>query len=161
MAQLIKHFRDGSWLEFDQGAFDAYCIYYCRPHKDRLPPKDARYFKTLIRLADRHGADTIHNDFITIFEQTSNRIEAHVLADIEAMSARYPDDSLLIEQIFTILYAGMIAEENKRYTRLGKRVKRLGMFQILKGGMSAEAAANFSRGKPWRELDALCKEYGF
>lgn len=55
----------------------------------------------------------------------------------------------------------MIAEENKDYAILKKRIKRLGMHQILIEKISPEKASNFSRGRNWRELDKICKEYGF
>ena len=61
----------------------------------------------------------------------------------------------------TTIYAGMIAEERKAYTKLGKRVKRLGIHQVILEGMAPTRAANFSRGKAWREIAALCTERGF
>lgn len=33
--------------------------------------------------------------------------------------------------VFTIIYLGMVAEENKLGTKLGKRIKRLGIHQVL------------------------------
>ena len=62
---------------------------------------------------------------------------------------------------FTIIYAGMIAEENKANTILKKRIKRLGMHQLLLENYKAEDAANFSRNKKWKELDAIMKQKGF
>ena len=62
---------------------------------------------------------------------------------------------------FTVVYAGMIAERNKRYAILKERIKRLGMYQILMLSYKAEEAANFSKGKKAKELDLICKEYGF
>jgi hypothetical protein len=40
----------------------------------------------------------------------------------------------------------MVAEENYPGTKLGKRLKRLGVHQILIEGMKVETAANWSRG---------------
>ncbi|WP_396035026.1 DUF7004 family protein [Candidatus Cyanaurora vandensis] len=77
------------------------------------------------------------------------------------MSAKYDHDSLKIQIIFTIIYAGMVAEENKKFTKLGKRVKHLGVYQILIEGMPAHQAANFSKGKKWREIATDCKNRGF
>ena len=55
----------------------------------------------------------------------------------------------------------MIAERNKRYTVLKERIKRLGMYQILVLDYSSGDAANFSKGKKAKDLDVICKGYGF
>ena len=55
----------------------------------------------------------------------------------------------------------MVAEENKLNTKLGKRIKRLGIYQILIENSSPETAAVFSKGKKWKELDDLMKTKGF
>ena len=60
-----------------------------------------------------------------------------------------------------VIYAAMVAEENKQFTRLGKRIKRLGVHQLLKEGLSPKEAANWSRGKAWRDLAAECEKRGF
>ena len=55
----------------------------------------------------------------------------------------------------------MVAEKNKRFAVLKERIKRLGMYQILMLSYSAGDAANFSKGKKAKDLDVICKEYGF
>ena len=55
----------------------------------------------------------------------------------------------------------MIAEERKCFTRLGKRIKRLGIYKLLIEGKSVGESANFMRGLKWYEIDAMCKERGF
>jgi hypothetical protein len=55
----------------------------------------------------------------------------------------------------------MIAEENKENAILGKRIKRLGMHQVLIENMKPEEAAVFSKGKKWKELHRLMKKRGF
>lgn len=74
---------------------------------------------------------------------------------------KYGEDSLNIAIDFTIIYMGMIAEENKEFTKLGKRIKRLGVHQVLKERMHYNEAANFSRGKKWKELNEICSSKGF
>jgi hypothetical protein len=56
---------------------------------------------------------------------------------------------------------GMIAEERKAGTRLGKRIKRLGVHKFLIEKKTVTEAANFMRGMGWRQIDAMCKERGF
>jgi len=45
--------------------------------------------------------------------------------------------------------------------KLGKRLKRLGVHKILMEGMKVDIAANWSRGRPWREISEECERRGF
>ena len=80
---------------------------------------------------------------------------------IDSLSLQYGKDSLTINIIFTILYMGMIAEENKAGTVLGKRIKRLGMHFLLISGTTAEYASNFMRGMRAYEIKSICQSCGF
>ena len=40
MGQLIKHFPDGSFLEYDRGGFDDWCVYLTDASGKRKPPRD-------------------------------------------------------------------------------------------------------------------------
>ena len=161
MGQLIKTFSDGSFLEYDRGSFDAWCVYLTRPDVERYAPRDFQYFQRLIQYGEKYGAKKVYDDFVSIYELTTNQMEASVLDKIEEIAKDYKEDSLSVAIDFTIIYLGMIAEENKRFTKLGKRVKRLGVHQVLMEGMSYKQAADFSRGMGWRDIDNLCKERGF
>jgi len=55
----------------------------------------------------------------------------------------------------------MISEENKANTRLGKRIKRLGVHKLLIENQPVYEAANFMRGMDWRTIDRLCAERNF
>lgn len=55
----------------------------------------------------------------------------------------------------------MIAEENKANTQLGKRIKRLGIHQLLKEKFTVEEAAKFSYGKKANILKDECQSRGF
>jgi hypothetical protein len=161
MARLIKEIRNGNVVEYDSGAFDNWCVYLKRPNMGRYAPRDNEYFRKLLALGRTHGFQKIYNDFITIYNQTNKSISPGVLQLITSISNGYGADAEEIEIWFTVIYAGMVAEENKEFTKLGKRVKRLGMHQVLIDKMAPEHAANFSKGKPWRELDAIMVTKGF
>jgi hypothetical protein len=77
------------------------------------------------------------------------------------MSHTYGPDALEIDILLTILYGGMVAEMNKRSTKLKKRVKRLGIHQLLLEDYSPEDAGSFSRGKGWEIIDMECCIRGF
>ncbi len=161
MAQIIKQFADGSLLEFDAGSFDEWCIYLARPGQPRHAPRDVVYFAALQRLAAVHGARQLYGDFVKVYKPTGKAIDPAVLAVIESLAARYGPDAQEVEILLTLLHAAMVAEMNKRFSPLGKRIKRLGVRQVLLEGLTPEAAANYSKDKPWRQLAGECQKRGF
>lgn len=161
MGQRIKAFADGSYLEYDRGSFDDWCVYLVDRNGFRRPPKDTDYFSQLKQYADRYGADRIYGDYVRVYQLTGARVDYSALSYISQLAMSYGGDALEIDTIFSILYMAMIAEENKEGTRLGKRIKRLGIHQLLVENQSVDRAANFMRGMNWRSIDALCKARGF
>lgn len=161
MAQIIKQFRDGSVLEYDKGNFDDWCVYLTRPNVPRYAPRDFQYFERLSEYASAYGPNKVYEDFVAIYQITTKSLEVSVLERIEEIASSYGNNYIDVAIDFTIIYMGMIAEENKKFTKLGKRVKRLGVYQVLQEGMPSNQAANFSRGMTWREIDAKCRERGF
>lgn len=153
---LLRTFRDDSVLEFGAGRFDAWCVYLTRPGQAKYPPRDVDYFAQLRSLAVRHGAQQLYADFLAIYHRTTKELSPHVFEMIYHMAKAYGDDDLEIDILLSILYAGMIAEENKRRAKLRKRVKRLGVHQLLIENFAPEDAATFSRGKPWNVIDFEC-----
>lgn len=162
MAVLIKNLRDNKKVVFDNGRFDAWCVYIVESEGNRKAPLDTVYFAELQKIASHYEAGKVYYDFVRIYNLTNRNIDKTILALIDEIVETYSEeDKKMIEQWFTVIYAGMIAEENKERTKLGKRVKRLGMYQTLVLNMSANDAANFSKGKKWRELDETMKKYNF
>ena len=152
MPTLIKVFPDNSILEFDEGSFDSWCV-YCKPlNLPRYAPKDADYFSDLVRMGLRHGFESVYNDFTAIFERTTKTLDPTLLNDITQSSIKYAPDDLVMNKLLSLLYAGMVAEENKENTRLGKKVKRLGVHQVLIDRMKPEDAAAFSKGMTWQQV---------
>lgn len=158
---LIKTFSDGSELTFDEGMFDQWCVYLKRPGQPRYAPKDVEYFGRLVKLGQLYGEQKVYDDFVAVYNQTTASVETQVLETIAKIAGSYPAYHLEIEILFAILYAGMVAEENKEKAILKKRIKRLGMYQILIERLDPGAAANFSKEKKWKELDRICSERGF
>ena len=148
-------------MEFDKGSFDEWCVYLTCPNREKYAPKDIEYFTELQNLNKKYKNNQIYNDFIKFYDKTNNKIDDSVNDLITTLSKKYKDDSLIVDIWFSVIYGGMIAEENKRYAILKKRVKRLGLHQVLIDGLSPHISANFSKGKKWRELDKICKGKGF
>lgn len=159
---IIKTFSDGSYLEYAKGSFDQWCVFMVNPTKRfRQPPRDIQYFGFLKFQARRFGCKKIYDDFVAIYDMTHKDVERCVLEKIDTIAATYDDAALAFSKIYTILYMGMIAEEKKERTRLGKRIKRLGIHKLLIEEWFAEEAANFMRKMNWRTIDLMCKELGF
>lgn len=162
MATLVKPLRNHRTVIFDRGSFDNWCVYVVEKNGRKHAPLDETYFNDLKNLSVKYPKDKIYNDFVAIYEQTSAAIDPQTLALIDEIVETYhPEDKILAEQWFTVIYAGMIAEENKENAILKKRVKRLGMHQVLVLNMRAKEAAQFSKGKKWRDLDAVMRPLGF
>lgn len=159
--KLIKNLRDGRKVVFDQGKFDHWCVYVVEADGSKKAPFDVHYFTDLKTLNEKYGNNKVYTDFLTIYHPTNKIIDPKILSLIEKISVTYNlDDQALIEQWFTVIYAGMIAEENKQNAILKKRVKHLGVHQTLIQGYTPADAARFSYGKKWRELDTIMKGFG-
>lgn len=161
MPKWINQFSHGGFIEFGKGSFDDWCVYVTRANGERFAPTDVQYFSRLKMLAKKHHSRLIYDDFVAIYNRTGPDVDKNVLELIAVLSRWYREDSLEMEIWFNVLYAGMIAEENKEKAVLKKRIKRLGMHQVLIEDMTPETAAVFSKGKKWRELDKLMKQKGF
>lgn len=109
-------FEDGTSLAFANGAFDNYCIYYIMPDGTAIPPHDREYFKDILYLGNKYGRDYIYNLFIGIF-RVAKKGEGSPKC-YERCKTKFKDfneDYLLLAKTFSILYMGMIAEENRIY----------------------------------------------
>ncbi|MBI5801940.1 MAG: hypothetical protein HZA92_14610 [Verrucomicrobia bacterium] len=159
--RLIQRFADGSVLEFGPGEFDDWCVFLTRPGQPAYAPLDRDYFAGLRQLATRQGNYKVYDDFVQVFERTGPEACEPVLKLVATLSASYRRDAFDAELVLCILYAGMVAEENKAQAKLKKRIKRLGVHQVLIEGLPPEVAAEFSKGRPWQELDEECKRRGF
>ncbi len=162
MATLIKNLRNNRQIVFDTGKFDDWCVYVVESNGVKKAPFDSTYFHDLHIISQQYQNNKVYNDFVAIYDLTGKSVSPTVIALIDNIVVSYNlDHQVLIEQWFAVLYAGMIAEENKTNAILKKRVKRLGMHQVLVLGMPANEAAKFSYGKKWRDLDAIMRPYGF
>jgi len=161
MPEVVRVMLDGTQIEFDRGNFDLHCVYVRNPSGERRAPTDAEYFSELQALGVIYAPDKIYREFVALYDLTTEDLKVEVLNHIDRIAAQYQDDSQRVVRLFTILYMAMIAEEKRANTRLGKRIKRLGVHELLVGGRSVGDAANFMRGMGWREIDAMCQQRGF
>ena len=161
MGKIIKTFSDGSYLEYDRGSFDDWCVYMVEIDGNRKPPRDKDYFSEIKELSQKYGVNNLYQAYVLVYDNTQKNVTDYGIGIAEKASLNFGEDQLRVQKIFTILYMAMIAEENKKFTRLGKRIKRLGIYKLLYENASVDEAANFMRGMNWREIDELCKKRGF
>jgi hypothetical protein len=161
MSTLIKIINNRIRVEFDTGSFDDWCVYLTKPGMPRYAPTDIEYFSWLKQQSLISGTAKIYNDFISFYELTTIKIDKTILDKITTLSNDYDTAAEEVDIWFTVIYAGMIAEENKANAILKKRMKRLGMHQLLLENFKSEDAANFSKNKKWTELDILMRQKGF
>ncbi|MEG0963247.1 MAG: hypothetical protein RSF88_10370 [Lachnospiraceae bacterium] len=119
------------------------------------------YFSFFIERAHRYGSEKIYRDYVSIYDQTTSIINKNVLDEIENISQTYDEERCDFAIWFSVIYMGMVTEKNKKNAVLKKRIKRLGMYQIMFENMRAGDAAFFSKGKKVAELDPLRRNRGF
>lgn len=152
--------RNGCEIKFGMGAFDNWCVWVTRPDGVRHAPKDVEYFTELKEIYLK--CERVYEDFCCIFKKTDASISREIQEYIRNVTLEYPpQQSDEAEMVLNILYAGMIAEEKKAFSVLKKRVKMLGVYQVLILGIAPSVAANFSKGKEAYEIDKICRSYGF
>jgi len=162
MATLVKQLQNNRSVIFDKGKFDDWCVYVVESNGNKKAPFDETYFHDLYNISHHYPQHKVYNDFVSIYERTTKSIDTTVTDLIDEIVSTYTQqDKIMVEQWLTVIYAGMIAEENKALAILKKRIKRLGMHQVLILNMPAKDAAKFSNGKKWKELDAIMKSLGF
>lgn len=158
----LKEFTDKSYIKYSTGNFDDLCIYICYSDGTQKAPHDIEYLNYLNNLKINVPAQKLYNDFVSIYNHTSKEIEFTVLVnEIDIIARSYDHYSLIMNKIFSILYLGMLSEENKKNTKLGRRIKRLGIHEVLVNNNPPDYAANFMRGMTWQQIDGICKNYGF
>ena len=162
MAKLIKILQNNRSVIFDRGKFDDWCVYVVEANGSKKAPFDETYFNDLYNISRKYPPNKVYGDFVAIYDHTTNEIDDNILTQIdEIVNTYHPEDKTIIEQWMTVIYAGMIAEENKENAILKKRIKRLGMYQVFVLNMSVDKAVRFSQKKPWRELEAMMRGFGF
>lgn len=152
---------DGKYLYYDQGGIDTWCVFLVDENGSKTAPKDTEYFNELKDLAKIFGRNEVYNDYVKIYDITTNTIESEAVDEIKKIAIKYGEYEKEVFRIFATLYMAMISEQNKKNTKLGKRIKRLGVYFLLIKEETPEYCANFMRGKSWKLIDKWCQEGGF
>lgn len=161
MLREIKRLRNGTVFSYGMGSYDEWCVYESNPEVRAKRVGDYDYFKKIRELGNIYEISDVFETFCSIYNRTTTEIDKDILKDISETCEQYEDDYDKAEYAFCLLYLSMVSEMNKEYSRLGKRVKGLGIHQLLFQKMKIHDIANFTRGKKWFEIAAICEQYGF
>lgn len=152
----------GQTIFFGRGKFDRYCAYagmfgptgefWCGM------PTDKYYFEMIESMAAIYGRDRVYADLKHIFEQCGKQLDDRLLDRIYRIAIGYGPNFGIAYNMMLHVYYGMIAEENKAGTILGKSIKMNGIHSLLYGGVGVDAAADECRGKPWQQIRSECVE---
>ena len=156
----FRKFDDDSSIGFGRGKIDNFCV-YVKEQNRVYAPLDTEYFQFIHELASNFGTIKVYNSFKRLYAIAELEVVSNAIEIIDEQANRYDDFELRCQKYFSIIYLAMVAEQNYPNTKLGKRLKRLGIYQLLFEGMTVEEAANWSRGKPWKEISEECKSRGF
>lgn len=89
-------------------------------------------------------------------------VKEEILTYITQIANEYEEQDVIeIDIMYSILYLAMISEENKENSKLGKRIKRLGIYSLLKENRTIKESATFMKGMNWQDINKLCIERGF
>ena len=159
--KIIQKIDKNTLIFYDKGSFDNWCV-FIQDINGKRAPLDKDYFNFFSDLTYKYSSKRIYEEFVSIYTKVTDELKQDVLDFIIDLAKKYPaplDREVAIN--FIVIYAGMIAERNKDGAILKERIKRLGMHQVLIEKMPVHEAANWSKGKNWRELDVVCKSKGF
>jgi hypothetical protein len=161
--RLFAELPTGYRISFGPGKFDEWLIYFVSHSNVTYFPKDVEYFSTLDSVGQVYGHMNLYRDFLTLYNWigTEEVAKPEVIDWICAMAGGYGKYRNRIINVFAILYAGMVAEEKKEHKVLGKKIKRLGIYQVLIDREQPAFAANFSRGMKAAQLKVECEKRGF
>ena len=167
------HMAFGQAISFAHGDFDDYCAWtrMYLPNGDVLfgMPRDTYYFEIASRLGERYGNRNIYDTVRNMYEDVLIRPEGSTLAspviprvlrNIRETADAFGIDSPWVMNMLMHLYYGMVAEENKARSYLGKSIKLLGLYEILIAKRDIYESANFMRNTPRTVLKQQCEERG-
>lgn len=97
-------------------------------------------------MKNKYPTEKNYEDFIEIYNHTSEDISSDTLSLVTNLSHNY-EETIEFNMWFIVIYLGMVAEEKKQNAVLKKKIKRLGVHQILFEEFSAFDAANYSKAK--------------
>lgn len=148
----------GYEIYFAQGKFDPWCVYINKHEFNNDIPLDKDYFQWILNLSDKYGVDEVYGDFLIVYEAADSSFDEKECALLcHEIDTHYEEDTT---HWWIIFYMTMVAECKKKNAILKKRIKHLGVYNILFDDYDITYVTRYMRGKSWRYLDKLMKERG-
>ena len=155
--RVIYNFNDGTYMCFDWGKDNEYCVFVRSAQGLNFCPLDKDYFKYAQDLARICTNWKLYMGFLNVY----TRVQPHqkdVMPEhidfIAQVSLEYAWIEKEVFLLFMILYAAMIAEENWNdgKTYIGKEIKKVGMFKALIANVDPKEASDILRKTPWKQI---------
>ena len=148
----------GYKIYFGRGKFDDWCVFYNDTDDKKFIPLDKHYFQWILDLSKKYGVEQVYNDFLKVYEAADEIFdEDECLSLCTEVDKNYEEATT---HWWVIYYMTMVAECKKENAILKKRIKHLGVYNILFDGYDVDYVTKYMRGKGWRYLDKLMKERG-
>jgi len=151
--------NNGYTLVFGKGRFDDWCVHITKPNNHKWFPYDYEYLHWIRRLSRRYGKDKVYNDFVKVYDVVRfdyDENEAYEI--IKEIDTHYYEKT---EHWWCIFYMTMVAEEHKEKTILGKRIKRLGVYNVIFDGFPVKYTARYMKELSADDLNLIMRGKGF
>lgn len=100
----------------------------------------------------------VYSDFLIVYDAADEIFDENKCYSICSEVDKHYDEGTT--HWWVIFYMTMVAECKKENAILKKRIKHLGVYNVLFDDYSIDYVTKYMRGKGWRDLDALMKERG-
>ena len=148
----------GYEIYFATGKFDEWCVYLNDGENQAKIPLDKDYFQWILDLSEKYGVQKVYNDFLIVYNAADEDFDedecSYLCIEIDK---HYEEDTT---HWWVIFYMTMVAECKKEHSILKKRIKHLGVYNVLFDKYDINYVTKYMRGKNWRYLDKLMKERG-
>lgn len=147
-------------------------IYYSRGRKDNWlvnyetmdgsvsNPLDKNYFKWTTELANAYGREKVWDSFNRIYYSVHKNgwmnDDRELCKKVCIKEANMYEEPTL--KLWITYYMTMLAEENMPNAVLGKKIKRLGVYNILWDNYTIDYVCSYMRKKRWWELREMMME---
>jgi len=158
--KYIMEFPDERLIWFQMGNINNWFVNTSRyPEPEKITPsetmnfdKDVQMLSWLLKMQDDYGSIVMAH-IRTIYNLVKTRFEMSPVSPLQTdwdlvmeLAGFYEKtDVKKVSHIFGYVYYAMISEENYENTKLGKKLKLLGIHQVLLEGMKPEDAACWSK----------------
>ena len=150
-------------IYFSEGSFDSYCVYVNEvPNMFRHAMKDSEYFKWILYLSRCYGVIQVWDDFCKIYDIVD--MDSNAKPDAKkAMATAIEIDSHYTEETikwWLVFYMTMVAECKKKYAIIKKKIKKLGVYNVLIDEWDIDYVTTYMVNMDWRDLAEMMKERG-